>query len=673
MALTIRTSPGTSVGEEKAEVSTIKGAERGVLCVIGVSEKGKIGSPIEINSIPDAKKKLGDYVAGYYGRKAVEVAMKKNGARKAYFVRVAHMTTPPTSDAVQASYTAQGYDPETEDQAKVNTLKFRALSEGGWGNRLKITTQKASGGPLLAAFATGHEKLEVTDSSDFEVGDIVEVADTVVHYCRVIVTSIDSVNHYLYCKAQTLGTSIVTASSTVKTCSTHKVRTALDTGTSIATGATYADLVNASGINVGTVLTIVDTRTGGGQPNNVTVQVTRISEKRVFFDAVGAITTIDAANSEVVSQEFDVSVYLDTEQVGTTQKYLSMVDANTKDFVENKFSSEYVEVIDQDSTEGDLGDIPESLSLQALSSGADGLASLADADFTGSEADKTGVYQFNNLAEQFAQFICPDASSATVQNAMASYCEERKWWYEPFIPLGYTSAQARTFVKSTAAFNTNTGRICWPNAKWLNPETGVEETIPICAFTAGANARVWRDLTKGPWVQVAGVEDGILVGATGLEGVDNNGVHETDDLAVRDALYEDKINAIYNFPGYGLVIYGIRTLETDGDFPQMGERVTFYYCEHSVRDGTPWVVFKNIDSRLKGRVKRSIRTFLKGVWLKGEGGLKGATEEEAFDIDVESLNTEEEGQLGNFWGKIGLATKKGAEFVYFLFSKKATS
>ena len=659
-------SPGITVSETTGTPG-IRGQDTGIIYIEGVSQWGAIGSPIEILSEPDAKTKLGDYVTGYFGRQCVEAAFQQRGVSKVLFARVAHYTAG-ALQAVKASHTVTGYDPETEDQAKVNTVKWQALAEGTLGNRLKIDTVKASGGPLVTSdFDTGDEKIEVTDSSDFEVGDIVEVVDTVVHYCRIIVTAIDSVNHYLYCKAQTLAASIVQANSTVKTCSTHKVRTALATGESLESNATQIDLANASAVNIGAVLTVVDTRIGGGLPNNISLKVTNKSVNTIYFADIGTITTIAAANSEVVSQEFNATVYLDTVQLETEQKFLSMSSANEKDYIGNKFVSAYVEAIDQASSEGDLGDIPESLTLQLLASGDDGLTSLADADFIGSEAVGHGFHQYNTEAKRFAQLLVADSSSAAVQNAALEYAADRGLWYEGWVPFDTTAANAIVFKRDTMQANSNYGAMSWPNVKWLNVEKGVIETLPAAAFIAGNNAETWSSVGKGPWTQPAGVENGVLRSVQGLEGTDANGVNETDSLTIRDSLYEENINPLYLFPSRGFLVYGIRTLETDGDFPQKGERCTFLYVEHSIREGIPWSVFSNIDDVLKGRVKRSAGGFLRGVW--NQGGLKGATTEEAYIIDLESLNTDLTEDAGEFWVKIGLATKKGAEFVFLVFSK----
>ena len=81
----------------------------------------------------------------------------------------------------------------------------------------------------------------------------------------------------------------------------------------------------------------------------------------------------------------------------------------------------------------------------------------------------------------------------------------------------------------------------------------------------------------------------------------------------------------------------------------------------------PWSVFENIDDEFKAKSKASIYNFLESV--RKRGGLKGKKAEEAFHIDMESLNTAETEEAGEFYFRIGLAAKKAGEFIYFIFSK----
>ncbi len=649
-------SPGSTAFESKGEVSFIKGSNTGIAYMIGIAEFGEVGKVYECISYPDFEKKFGGYISGYYLNKCAN-AFFKNGGYKLYVVRTAHYAAGVLS-ALKSSLTVKGFNDNEEDRAKVDTLKFEATGEGLLGNKINVSNKKAEtelDGLLAASAITSAILDEIPEG--LIAGDIVDISDGS-HYVRVIVTNINTATKTIYFKSVTLA-SIIADAAVVNTASTHAARTVLLED--LVTDATSARLSNVSGINIGSILTFIDTQSGS--PNSVSVKVTDISNNVVSFATVGTITTILIANSLVVSQEFDITVYFQEDQERKTITYLSMVAENEVNYIENKMKSDLITVEDLDSSERDIGDFPEVFDLEYLTGGDDGLTSLADTDFSGVQADKTGLYAFDILPRQFAQIGSPDCRTASFQSNLNEYALSRGLWTEFDFSFDLTWEEAKEHVTETAMLNTNMGEINYPNPMWKNPITGIIEVIPQCGHTMGLNARVWSEIGKGPWIAAAGTEDGKYKASEGFE------TDVTEDKTVRDALYEARINALYRYPSYGDLKYGIQTLESDGEFPQVPERVVFLYCEHSIVNGTPWIVFKNIDTSSLKRLSKTAKKFLRGVWRAG--GLKGLKEEDAFVVDVgEDVNTTEREEAGEMWCKIGLATKKAGEFVYFEFHKK---
>ena len=645
-------SPGMTSFESQASISTIRGASTGIALAIGIAEWGEIGKPTVCVSFTDFVKKFGGFLSGYYLAKCADMFFKEGGSTL-YVVRTAHYTAG-VLDAVKASLTVKGYNSGEEDRPKVNTIKFEATGEGVRGNKINLSNKKAETTLNGALTAASHDSAVLTDASDFEVGDVVDINDGT-NYVRVVITAINI--NAIYFKSMTLATEIGDG-ATVKTASTHIVRTALEED--LSSNATSAKLSNINGVSIGSVITIVDTQEGA--PNSVTVTVTSISQNVISFADIGTITTITAGNSEVVSQEFDLTINKNVNDQEKTITYISMVPENEANYIENKVSSDYITASDLASTENVIGDLPEVFDLEYLIGGDDGLTGLTDADFSGNEAYKNGLYAFDSLPDMFAQIFSPDNRSAAFQNSLKNYAEARGLWAELDVDFGKTPEEAKEYVLNTAMLNTNCAEINYPNVKWRNPNTNVVVDCPQSGATAGLNARIWSSLGKGPWIAPAGVENGVY---KSIEGFESN---YTEDKDWRDLLYDARINALYPFVGYGNVKYGIRTLESSGQFPQVPERVTFLYCRHSIINGTPWVVFSLIDDSTFKRIKRTVRKFLLGVWRSG--GLKGATEEEAFEIDLDSVNTTDTEDLGEIWCRIGLATKKAGEFVYFEFQKK---
>jgi len=657
-------SPGMKTLRENRMAPTITGEDVGRLYILGIFEWGEVGKPIRILSPTDREKKVGRYLNGFYGAKAIDFAFKQKGISEIFAVRCAHYDNG-VLQAKKATKSLQGYNTGEQNRTKVDTLKIVAKAEGKLGDKLNINTVKAST-TLASQLDTDATYITVNNTENFEIGDIIDISDGT-NYARCIVTSIDTVNKRLYFKALTLSASITTAAA-VKTSSNHSVRTAIADGEALTSNAAEINLKNVSNINIGTILTFVDKRTAN--PNDVTVEVKSISGNKVFFDSIGTITQIDATNSIIVSQEFQLSVFLEETQINKTNFYLSMNPANESRYVENIFKNDYVAVIDEGSTENFIGDIPEAISKVFLSGGDDGLTGLNANDFIGNESLKNGVYGFDALPDRFAQIICPDGRWASVIQAIFNYAENRKLWYEPDFNLDLSPEEAVNFAVNDAMLNSEYGEISYPNLIVKNPYTGINEVIPQSAGVVGLNARIWGKKIPGygVWKQPAGVTNGIIYGVVALEGEDGEGNYITSNVKIRDLLYKNRINSIIKYEPYGFVKWGIRIAKLNGQFTQIGEAVTFLYCEHSIKNGMPWTVFENIDDDFKTIARSSIHNFLEEI--REKGGLKGKTPDKAFDIDLESLNNTETEEKGEFYFRIGLATKKAGEFIYFVFSRK---
>jgi phage tail sheath protein FI len=88
------------------------------------------------------------------------------------------------------------------------------------------------------------------------------------------------------------------------------------------------------------------------------------------------------------------------------------------------------------------------------------------------------------------------------------------------------------------------------------------------------------------------------------------------------------------------------------------------FVEHSIYDGTQWVVFEANDEKLWARVKESMRLFLSTQWRAG--AFMGPTETEAFSVVCDrSTMTADDILNGRLICEIGVAPVRPAEFVFF--------
>ncbi len=134
--------------------------------------------------------------------------------------------------------------------------------------------------------------------------------------------------------------------------------------------------------------------------------------------------------------------------------------------------------------------------------------------------------------------------------------------------------------------------------------------------------------------------------------------------AEQESLNPNGVNAIRQFPGRGILVWGARTLSSNALWKYVSVRRLLIFLEHSIFDGTQWVVFEPNDEKLWGRVADSIRLFLRTQWR--EGALMGTTEDEAFTIVCDRTTMTQDDILnGRLICQIGVAPVRPAEFVIF--------
>jgi phage tail sheath protein FI len=132
----------------------------------------------------------------------------------------------------------------------------------------------------------------------------------------------------------------------------------------------------------------------------------------------------------------------------------------------------------------------------------------------------------------------------------------------------------------------------------------------------------------------------------------------------QDVLNPRGVDVIRSLPARGIRVWGARTLSSNGLWKYVSVRRLFIFLEHSIYDGTQWVVFEPNDDKLWARVTDTIRLFLRGQWRLG--ALFGRTEAEAFFITCDRTTMTQDDILnGRLICEIGIAPVRPAEFVIF--------
>ncbi|MDF0668212.1 MAG: phage tail sheath subtilisin-like domain-containing protein [Nitrospira sp.] len=194
---------------------------------------------------------------------------------------------------------------------------------------------------------------------------------------------------------------------------------------------------------------------------------------------------------------------------------------------------------------------------------------------------------------------------------------------------------------------------------WILAPDALQENrsrdFPPCGFVAGLYART--DANRGVWKAPAGTEASL----TGVVGVkvpltnDENGV-----------LNPKAINCIRNFPVYGTIVWGARTLqgndEIGSEWKYIPVRRTALFIEESLYRGTKWVVFEPNDEPLWAQIRLNIGAFMHNLFR--QGAFQGSTPRDAYFVKCDKeTTTQNDINLGIVNIVVGFAPLKPAEFV----------
>jgi phage tail sheath protein FI len=324
-----------------------------------------------------------------------------------------------------------------------------------------------------------------------------------------------------------------------------------------------------------------------------------------------------------------------------------------------------------DTKEESSGKPPQEVTKVELKGGNNGAKDVNFKDFTGDGAAHTGLQAFfeiddMNIVAMPGLYMHLKSIKASTDDFMAAtkeiitFCENRKDCFaivDP--PHGLSPMEMRKYKRS--GLNTTYAALYYPWIQirdMLDPNKTID--FPPSCLAAGIYSRT--DTVRGVHKAPAGVNDGKMRTVVGVERYLTNGEN--------DILNPNGINAIRALTGYGIVLWGCRTLATQPtEWTYIPVRRLFLFLEKSLFLGTQNVVFEPNTPELWGIVHRNIFNFLKIVW-KG-GALFGGSEAEAFFIKVDAENNPPETRdLGQLIIEIGVAPVKPAEFVIIRIQQK---
>jgi phage tail sheath protein FI len=253
----------------------------------------------------------------------------------------------------------------------------------------------------------------------------------------------------------------------------------------------------------------------------------------------------------------------------------------------------------------------------------------------------------------FNLLCVPGLTDATTLAVLSSFCERRRAFL--IADSLRTVADPNTYNPPSVSTRKNSA-VYFP---WLNAPDPLSEgrlsDFPPCGFLAGLFART--DASRGVWKAPAGTE------AT-LVGVHSPTIVLTDK---QNGLLNPKgVNCIRNFPVYGNISWGARTLdgndEIGSEWKYIPVRRTALFIEETLFRATKWAVFEPNDEPLWAQLRLNIGSFMNDLFR--QGAFQGRSPREAYFVKCDKeTTTQSDINRGIVNVVVGFAPLKPAEFV----------
>ena len=639
--MSIATSyPGVYVQEISSGVRTITGVSTSVAAFVGFFPKGAMNKAVQVFNMADFTREFGGLHAQSEACYAIQQFFA-NGGAEAWVVR-----------------TATGAEPASvEILAGINgspALVVTAINPGDWGNRLRVRIDPIS--PALANAESNPFNMTVFL---VEQRDGREVAVQSEEFLGLTVNASDT---------RFIGTVVndrFSGSKLVQVSAPQNEFNPLQNGT--LSGELPSELVIT---NDPPQLTVTIGSEGSGtavladQPTTIAQARTLLEkaiqaarpELRAFSGAsvtvVGDCLRIVAGSTDSNSRVTFAATAGDPTSAGELQLETAQTNVQAYSLGTNGSTgtSEISHTAQGKIEIGTNGDLPDGTALLGQRLDKSGIYALEDVDL------------FNLLCIPRASVVSGDDALSVneafaVQRAAIDYCEERRAFFLMDTPTGRDEVQEiKDWIEENAGLRHKNAALYFPRIEIPDPLNGYRlRSIGACGTIAGLYART--DSTRGVWKAPAGTE-ATLKNAKQLEYCLTDRQNGTlNPLA---------INCLRNFPVYGPVCWGARTL--DGSDQQGSEwkyvpiRRLALFIEESLFRGTQWVVFEPNDEPLWAQIRLNIGAFMHDLFR--QGAFQGKAPREAYFVKCDKETTPQSDiNKGIVNIIVGFAPLKPAEFV----------
>lgn len=425
-------------------------------------------------------------------------------------------------------------------------------------------------------------------------------------------------------------------------------------------GGTYK-AKNAAGFNVGDVVAVDG---AGSTEFNI---ITSVEGDNITFEAPFAADVVDKQLLPTVTiKTCEMNVEVRYDETLEAYEFVSL-NVSSSNYIEKKLAkSAFVDVTAKANTlpiapmdvVREVFDKEDEVVKVTLKGGLNGTAdALSDADYIGVDKGagaRTGIQSFLDNTDVSIMAV-PGIVSANVQLSLVSHCENLGSRFA-ILDIPKDSKSVTDVMKHRDIVDSDYCAMYHPWLEVFDPLDKRNIYIPPSGSIAGIYAR--SDNSRG--VHKAPANE-TIANCTDL--------YCNYSVGEQDILNPKGVNLIRKFPGAGIRVWGARTATSKPLWKYINVRRLFIFLEESIKANTNWVVFEPNDEALWVRVRRTIETFLEGVWRSG--ALVGGSAADSFFVDVgPNTMTQDDIDNGRLICVIGVAPVKPAEFVIFRITQK---
>ena len=645
--------PGVYVEEIPSGVRTITGVATSIAAFVDFFPQGPLGdannpvghNAVQIFSFADFERQFG----GLDTRSEASYAVQQfflNGGSSAYVVRVSSATNPAAPASIELGDGTTAF------------LEATALSAGGWGNNLRVDVDYSTNDAVNAPFnltvtetaGSGSTQVVATEKFLNLINDPTKPNDAS--------ATVNASSQLIHLSSLAAGTPSQsgTASAAV-TDFGAALGLAVNSSVTVSLGSST---VAAAPIGATDALSTVPT-TGAGLAAALQTALRGIKNAGVSVlpNATVTLTGSASSNSYLVVRPGVVPSFNNGKY--DTSAFLSFADKNGNIQTKLAFAPNVQQyALGGPDAEGATNAVAGDDGKFDYSGDPSGIA----AAIIGDQAKKSGIYAllnvdlFNILCIPATMRLDEDSTNAVAADAIA-LCTDRRAMYILDAPLAVASdnpTSIMTWLDANAGLRSRNAALYFPRLDIPDPLNKFRNRVVSPSGTM-AGLYATTDASRGVWKAPAGTEAG-LGGVTKLE--------YTLTDAENGVLNPLAINCLRNFPVYGPICWGARTLygadQMADDYKYIPIRRLALFIEESLYRGTQWVVFEPNAAPLWSQVRLNVGAFMQNLFR--QGAFFGSTPQDAYFVTCDATNNPQNTiNLGIINIAVGFAPLNPAEFV----------